>query len=88
VQCVGGQYDMEGAVPCEVAMSNDGASLLSNGAGYVLETVKPIGDDITCQLSGHGSGATAPEGYGAQSCRAGIVSGVLMGTDSKELAFT
>jgi hypothetical protein len=79
---------MEGAKPCEVAMSNDGASLLSNGAGYVLETVKPIGDDITCQLSGHGPGATAAVGYGAQSCRAGVVSGVLTGPDSKELSFT
>jgi hypothetical protein len=88
VQAVGGVFDMSDAIACEIAMSNDGASLLSNVAGYVLETVKPIGDDITCQLSGHGPGCTAPEGFRAQSCRAGLVSGVLMGPDSKDLAFT
>ncbi|KAJ1419572.1 hypothetical protein B484DRAFT_400153 [Ochromonadaceae sp. CCMP2298] len=42
-----GAYDMAGATVLKFCMTVDGASLMKNGQGFVLETLKPIGDELT-----------------------------------------
>jgi hypothetical protein len=88
---VDGKVDMRGARVIKLSMTADGFSLMNNGQGGVLETLKPIGDEIAKQLSSHGEYCTdcadQPVGVGQQSSLAGVLTGVLIGPDTKDYTF-
>jgi hypothetical protein len=91
VKKVDGKYDMRAAREIKLCMTSDGFSLMQNWQGGMLETLKPNGDEICQQLSSHGEYCidceNQPVGVGQQSSLVGVLTGVLIGPDSKDYTF-
>ncbi|KAJ1421387.1 hypothetical protein B484DRAFT_399487 [Ochromonadaceae sp. CCMP2298] len=83
-----GLFDLVRAVVLWIAITCDGASMMENGRGYLLEALKAIGYDVTRWLSGRAAAEpTDEDSEGHQSARACILSGMLAGTGNYENNF-